>query len=367
MMNPSLILVRHVMGLLILTGALALTDRIVAFEPLAKQEISFVKKNGTVDVFVGGQNFTTLNYGTYAKTIVYPIFSPSKIAMTRNWPMDPGSVNESHDHAHHKSMWISHKINGVDFWSEKGGSIRTKTVTTKFNDRTDNAILTTSDWMQKGNQRRILSDQTVYWFGGDQKSRWIQCFVKFQATDGDVRFDDTKEGLFAIRTHPHLRLTAAATGGAAAVDHAFGNVINSEGITGKAVWGKRARWMLYFGRINDQPVSIAMFDHPTNLRHPTPWHARDYGLVAANPFGLHHFLGQEKGSGAYTLPSGESLELRYRVEFFDGIASPETIEEKYDQFASAKMLSPQPATSNEMKPGPATEDVRSPTTNGRLK
>jgi hypothetical protein len=84
-------------------------------------------------------------------------------------------------------------------------------------------------------------------------------------------------------------------------------------------------------------MSIAMYDDPANLRHPTTWHAREYGLVTANPFGLHDFLGKEKGTGAYTVKDGETLTLRYRVEFIRGEASPEDIEKRYQAFVETRL------------------------------
>ena len=283
-----------------------------------------------IDVKVDGELFTTFDYASYDKPILYPIYSPGQIAMTRDWPMKQDTKGESHDHPHHKSMWIAHEINGVDFWAEKGGSVKTQSVESNFVGEPSNVFRANSNWVKKSDGKTLLSDQSTYWFGGDKTSRWINCLVKYQATHGDFQFDDTKEGLFAIRTHPNLRLTSKPKAG---VTEVFGKAINSEGVTGKEIWGKRAKWLLYYGEIDGTPVSIAMYDHPSNLRHPTTWHARDYGLVTANPFGLHHFLGREKGSGAFKVKNGGALQLRYRVEFFKGIATVETIDEKFQAFA----------------------------------
>ena len=287
-----------------------------------------------VDVLIGGEQFTSFDFTTYDKPILYPIYSPGQIGMTRNWPMKKDVVGESHDHPHHKSMWISHEINGVDFWAERGGTVKAERVETEFEGQQNNVLRSTSAWVKDADGKTLLTDQTTYWFGGDNDSRWINCLINYQATHGDFQFDDTKEGLFAIRTHPDLRLTAKPDAGVAEV---FGSAINSAGVTGKDVWGKPAKWMLYFGEVDGNPVSIAMYDHPTNLRHPTTWHARDYGLVAANPFGMHHFLGKEKGAGAVKVADGKSLELRYRVEFFRGLATVEKIEEKYQAFANEEL------------------------------
>ena len=303
-------------------------------------QVVLTEKGGKVDVLVDGELFTRLDYKTYAKPILYPVFSPDQIPMTRDWPMKPDTAGEGHDHPHHKSMWVGHKIDGVDFWTEKTGKVQTSVATTKFTDGTRNAILTKSDWIERSDGQIKLSDETVYWFGGDEQSRWIDCLIDFQATHGDIVFDDTKEGLFAIRTHPDLRLTADAKAG---VEQVFGHAINSEGDTGKEVWGKPAKWILYFGSIDGKPVSVAMFDHPSNLRHPTTWMARDYGLIAANPFGLHYFLGKEKGAGKFQLKQGGDLQLRYRVEFFKGVVTPELVEKKFKAFAKQSLSKPVPS------------------------
>ena len=303
-------------------------------------QVVITENTGTVDVLLDGELFTRLDYKTYAKPILYPIFSPGQIPMTRDWPMKLDTVGEGHDHPHHKSMWLGHKINGVDFWTEKLGKVQTSVTTTKFTDKTQHAVLTASEWIKRSDGQTLLSDETVYWFGGDTDSRWINCLIDFQATHGDIVFDDTKEGLFAIRTHPNLRLTTDAKAG---VDRVFGDAINSEGDTGKQIWGKRAKWILYFGSIGGKPVSLAMFDHPSNLRHPTTWMARDYGLIAANPFGLHYFLGKKKGAGRFKLKQSDNLQLRYRVEFFNRVVTTETVEEKFQDFAKQSLLKPVPA------------------------
>ena len=304
-------------------------------------KVAIAKRENKIDVLLDDELFTTFDYAKYDKPILYPIYSPGQIAMTRDWPMKKDAEGESHDHPHHKSMWIAHEIDGVDFWAESAGVIKTEMVETDFSGQPGNVFRATSNWVRKtdgkNDSKTLLTDQTTYWFGGDESSRWINCLVEFRATHGDFQFDDTKEGLFAIRTHPDLRLTAKPKSG---VKEVFGKSINSEGIAGKDVWGKPAKWMLYYGPVDGQPVSIAMYDHPSNIRHPTTWHARDYGLVTANPFGMHHFLGKEKGSGAFKVKSGDSLQLRYRVEFFKGIATKELVEERFQAFAEEPLADP---------------------------
>ena len=297
--------------------------------PQANQpDVAFKRRENSVDVLIGRDLFTTFDYGSYAKPIFYPILGPGQIGMTRNWPMKDGVDGEAHDHPHHKSMWISHEIDGVSFWGESGGSVKTKAIAQDEKMLSNDSFRATSLWTRKDG-KAMLTDSTLYQFGGDQSSRWIDCTITFKASHGDFRFDDTKEGLFAIRTHPDLRLTAKPKQG---VHEVFGSAVNSNGDSGKGIWGKSAKWLLYQGPIDGVPMSVAMYDDPTNLRHPTTWHARDYGLVTANPFGLHHFQGKEKGAGEVLVKNGESLTLRYRVEFIKGLESTKGIEKRYQEF-----------------------------------
>ena len=68
-----------------------------------------------------------------------------------------------------------------------------------------------------------------------------------------------------------------------------GKYLSSEGKEGDAVWSTRAKWTLLGGEIEGKPVTVAILDHPSNVGYPTHWHARGYGLFAANPLGDSQF------------------------------------------------------------------------------
>jgi len=102
------------------------------------------------------------------------------------------------------------------------------------------------------------------------------------------------------------------------------------------IWGKRAEWVDYSGRVADEDVGIAVFDHPLNLRAPTYWHARAYGLLAANPFGVRPFTGDRRQNGRYAIPAGESLVFRYRVVIHHGDPLQAQVAEAYRRFAAQK-------------------------------
>jgi hypothetical protein len=86
--------------------------------------------------------------------------------------------------------------------------------------------------------------------------------------------------------------------------------------------------------VADEDVGIAVFDHPRNLRAPTYWHARAYGLLAANPFGVRQFSGDRHQDGKYVIPAGEALAFRYRVFIHHGDPLRAQVAEAYRQFAA---------------------------------
>lgn len=134
-----------------------------------------------------------------------------------------------------------------------------------------------------------------------------------------------------IRLHPLLRLSTDEKRG----NHtALGSAVNSDGIKGGAIWGKRAKWVDYWAPIDGQVVGVAIFDHPNNPRHPTWWHARTYGLVAANPFGVHDFEKKPEGTGDMVIPANESVSFRYRFLFHRGDNKSARISEEYERFAN---------------------------------
>jgi hypothetical protein len=129
-----------------------------------------------------------------------------------------------------------------------------------------------------------------------------------KATKGPVTFGDNKEGAFGMRV-AHSMSVDAKQGG---------KIINSEKQTNEGAWGKPAAWVDYHGPVQGETAGIAIFNHPSSFRYPTYWHVRTYGLFAANPFGLHEFIRAKATEGAYTIRSGKSMTLRYRVYLHRG-------------------------------------------------
>ena len=111
-----------------------------------------------------------------------------------------------------------------------------------------------------------------------------------------------------------------------------GEYTSSEGLKGDAVWGTRGRWTMLTGTVDAEPVTIAMLDHPSNPGFPTYWHARGYGLFAANPMGEKVFTNGAKEFNL-TIQPGASVVFRHRIVIVSGQATPDAVERLYRDFS----------------------------------
>ncbi len=285
-----------------------------------------------VTIQLDGHVFTEFVYNTYAKPVLYPIVGPGEVPMTRDWPMKDGTANEDKDHIHHRSLWFTHgSVNGIDFWSEDGKNPHGKVVTDgkvesgveKSGTAGETAFIVAKNRWVGPDGKTLLTDTTRIKAGTIASgARFIDWSTTLKAADQPVVLGDTKEGTMAIRTRPELQLNPEKNKAAA------GTAVNSEGLAGKAIWGKPARWVDYTAPIGGKTLGVAILDHPANPRHPTPWHAREYGLIAANPFGLHDFSGGKlpKDAGNLTLEPGKELTFSYRFIFHEGDTTQAGIE-----------------------------------------
>jgi hypothetical protein len=276
------------------------------------------------EIKAGDAPFCTIDCRTYEKPIVYPIYGPGQIPMTRNYPMAKGVDGEATDHPHHKSMWFGHgDVNGISFWHGEGKIVTDEAKLLKS--ESGEPVVRLENKLIGPNDNLVGRETMEFAFEASETARWIDWTITIHASESELVFGDTKEGTAAIRVHPNLRLDRRE--GAPA----NGQAVNSEGVSGGDIWGKSAKWVDYAGVIDGKNVGIAFFDHPTSFRYPTYWHARDYGLFAANPFGLSHFVGKD-ADGSHTVPQDGAVTFRYRIVFHAGNTEEANIESLYQQY-----------------------------------
>ena len=301
----------------------------------AQAEVLITRSEGKAIVTIDGEPFTEYVFAGHSKPILYPVIGPHGIEMTRHYPMKKMVDNEANDHPHQKSLWFTHDdVNGVRFWMEypEGNTdLRPGRIVQTELEVLGTTLRAKDNWTDPDG-KVVCSDTRELTFGTTKAGRFIDIGITIHASHGDVKFGDTKEGTMGIRTHPLLRLKTDERRG----NHtAKGNAVNSEGIEGKAIWGQRAKWVDYWGPINGEVVGIAIFDHPTNPRHPTWWHAREYGLVAANPFGIHDFEADKPaGAGDMHVKSGDEVTFKYRFLFHRGDVKQADVAGEYASFSA---------------------------------
>ena len=256
------------------------------------------------------------------------MIGPSGDEVTRAFPMEKRE-GERHDHPHHRSVWFGHQgTAGFDTWHEPASGRRTNLGSTvhrefvKVKGGDTAVIVTRNDYV--GDGKKLLADERTHEFRVENGHRIIDVTIKFTAEHGDCKLSDQKDSGFSVRVATSMDVDSKKGG----------RVINSNGITDKAAWGKRAEWVDYHGPVNGKTVGVAILNHPSSFRHPTPWHVRTYGLFTANPFGLRS-LGQGNDS-SFTLNKGESITLRHRVIFHLGDEKAAKIAEAYKAYALEK-------------------------------
>ncbi len=320
-------------------------------------KIENLVEESRVNISIDGELFTSYMYAdTFEKPFLFPIIAANGTCVTRGYPIDPRE-GESVDHPHHTGYWFNYgNVNGIDFWGnskmipaskkDRYGIIKIKKVN-KTENLPGKAILeVTQEWVNPDGS--IPLEETItYVFSAGPDFRIIDRISTLSTELPEVSFADTKEGAFAIRVARFLKFPSERPqkfvdnyGNITDVpalnnEGVNGNYISSEGDEGKDVWGKRAKWMNLYGAKGSDTISLVIMDHPANLNYPTYWHARTYGLFAANPFGVKDFTKGEKELN-FILKSGETQTFRHRLFIKSGeMAVPLEIEKYWKDFSES--------------------------------
>lgn len=298
--------------------------------------VELVRNNAEerVDIFIDGEHFTSYIYPkTIAKPVLYPIKTSKGTFVTRGFPLNnrPG---ERIDHPHHIGLWLNYgDVNGLDFWNnsdnvpeekrDRYGTIVHRDINSVENGENRGKLSVATDWVDaEGNI--LLKEETDFIFSGSKNQRTIDRFTKLTADEKTVSFKDNKEGMLGMRM---ARALEQPTDNAVRLTDDNGSpmeksVVNNDGVTGlyrgsnglegDDVWGTRAAWMNLSGEIDREKISVVILDHPDNVGYPTYWHARGYGLFAANPLG-QEAMSNGKEALNFKLGPGQSVTFKYRI------------------------------------------------------
>ena len=297
--------------------------------PAASEGVRVTERGDAFEIAVRDAPFTTYRFAADGvRPYFYPLYGPTGVAMTRNYPMRTDVPGESLDHPHHRSLYIAFgEVNGVDVWAEPPNPNTGRIVHESWQNVVAGPTLAFLGehlrWLD-GQGHPLLTERRRTVVYNTAAVRLLDLEIILAPARHAVLFGDTKEGgPLALRVASPLE---GKRGGL--IENAYGGRREAE------TWGKRAPWVDYSGQIGEATVGVALMDHPTSFRHPTHWHVRDYGLFCANPFGLSAFTDDPSQRGDVVLPPGQALTFRYRVCLHAGDAASARIADHYHAYAN---------------------------------
>jgi hypothetical protein len=215
--------------------------------------------------------------------------------VSRNHPPLPGK--DLADHADfHPGLWLAFgDLGGGDFWRNKGA--------------VDNAGLVlgkdgfTATNRYRAGDKTICTERCMYTIVVRPHGTLLLWDAEFRG-EAEFAFGDQEEMGLGLRVATPL---AVKNGG---------RIVNREGkVNERQVWGQPSDWCAYSGASDGKEGGVLLLADPDNFRKSW-FHARDYGLLVANPFGRHAFTRADKSR--VVVAPGEALRLRYGVLVYAG-------------------------------------------------
>ena len=300
-------------------------------------KITPIEGEDALRVTIDDEHFTTYHFANerdgevVKKPYLWPVLAGrAGVPVTRGYPMEPTEDGDD-DHPHHRSFYTAFgDVNGVDLWAEgQNSGVQFSQSVTHGSGHAFGWITAQNEWRDKDGTPIINEMREYRFYATPAGARLFDLHVSFTAAHGPVTFGDTKEGgIAAMRVAYALNATGDGT------------MTTSEGVRvdrttpERQIWGLPAAWLDYYGPVGEAGVhGIAILDHPSNPRHPTRWHARKYGLVGANIFGLSDFT-QGEENGDLELGEGETLSFNYRMVVHEGDTESADIAARFADFAA---------------------------------
>jgi hypothetical protein len=336
----------------VLVAALAAPATVVATEPGV--DVRVHEAEHRVDVTLDGKAFTSYVWPeSLTKPVLFPILTAKGTPVTRGFPLAP-RPGERTDHPHQVGLWLSYgDVNGVDFWNNSsalpseqqakmGRSVHRRVVSASSG-RNEGRLRVAIEWTLPDGTVLLDEDTTFVFRRTGSSGRTLDRISRLTARARPVLLADNKEGFFGLRVARSLEqpskepATLTDASGRPTTLEALDNTgvtgayRSSEGKEGDAVWGTRGRWVSLSGRVGDEETTLAILDDPKNPGAPTYWHARGYGLFAANPLGQKVFSEGREALNLKILPR-RTMTVRYRLLVLPGVVPARELDEAWEAF-----------------------------------
>lgn len=307
-----------------------------------------------IEIMIGGNLFAEYRYDpSIKKPILFPIKAADGTLVTRGYPLEP-RIGEPIDHLHHTGHWLNHGVvNQVDFWastsaseSHEGkvyGAIVQEKITEMEEEGKQGKFTYIANWISDQSDT-LLGEKTTFTFAGTPELRIIDRVTQLTAKNEKVLFEDSKEGMMALRVARFLEQPSNVPQQLVGQNGEIteNDILNNEGVKGlyrssdgkkgDDVWGSRAKWVTLASEKDGKYYSVTIMDHPGNVNHPPHWMARGYGLFAVNPLGSAAYTDGKEVLN-FELNKGESVTFTYRILIHNGEKLSDTaINKLYEDF-----------------------------------
>jgi len=302
--------------LLLAIGFFAVSDTTFAENPMR-----ITTEENIISVHTGDSVLMRYHYRDVPfKPCVQQLFSPRGVNVLRDAPAD---------HLHHHALMFAVAVDGVNFWEEQqapGRQVHRSFAEVKIGKRNnvpDAGFTERLDWVNPGSQELLLKEHRT--IKVCQLNDFKATLLSWQSS---VAVPSGKESVTLTGSHYFglgMRFLKSMDVG--------GQFRNAEGKTGDVVRGDerlvRARWCSYTAGANGKSVTVTMFGHPDNLRHPTQWFTmtKPFAYLSAT-LNLHR--------EPLKVTSDKPLVLRYAVVVWDNRVENEQIENVYNWWVKNK-------------------------------
>lgn len=303
---------------------------------VAQEPYRIMTDAGSLTVYTGNKPALRYRYAEVPyKPYVDLFYTPAGVNVLRDAPAD---------HKHHHGLMFAMAADGINFWEEAQ----------KSGLQAHAAI----------NDLRVGVGGDIHYAGFVENLDWVDPNAKrvilFESRRLElIRGKDQRASLLTWEsaiTAPPDRKTVALSGSdyfglgmrfVKSMDTG-GRFVNAEGKTGvKDTHAARSRWCAYSAAVEGKPVTIAVFDHPTNPRQPATWFTMD------QPF-AYMAVTLNLSKQPLTLQQEKPLLVKYGVALWDGTTAPAEIESLYRRWVELT----QPPPDAPAGPGPQGQPGR---------
>ncbi len=293
---------------------------------LAENSISITTDGNSVSIHTNNNPLLLYRYNNVPfKPCIQQLFSPAGVNILRDAPFD---------HLHHHALMFAVKVDGVNFWEESPtagrqihksftntiSDVKTHTENDKRHDMRRASFTELIDWNNSNGQLLLKEKRTVE----------IHQLTNLHATlltwKSEFELPEGAESATITGAHYHglgMRFVKSMDTG--------GHFINADNKTGTVFRGEerllRSTWCAYTASADGKPITVAMFDHPQNPRHPATW------FTMTKPFA---YLSATMNLHVEPLKvvSGKPLVLCYAVVVWDGKVDDDRINKLYQHWSA---------------------------------